>query len=176
MISGIVSSTPLSSSNCNRPSADRIATNRRSLHLREHRFTCGDRSSLQCCPAAPRCNEWRLQETPEVRMPTPEMSDTTTQGVRVGAAAFFLPDQSDPAENKYLFGYTIVIANQGDSPVQLVSRHWVIIDGNGEHEEVRGPGVVGETPRLEPGQAFKYQSFCPLPTPWGTMEGTYRMR
>jgi len=104
------------------------------------------------------------------------MSDTTTQGVRVGAAAFFLPDQSDAAENKYLFSYTIVIANQGDSPVQLVSRHWIIIDGNGEHEEVRGPGVVGETPRLEPGQAFKYQSFCPLPTPWGTMEGTYRMR
>lgn len=109
-------------------------------------------------------------------MATPEMSDTRTQGVRVGATAFFLPEQSEPEERKYLFGYTIVIANEGDSPVQLVSRHWLIIDGEGRREEVRGPGVVGETPRLEPGQAFKYQSFCPLRTPWGTMEGTYQMR
>jgi len=104
------------------------------------------------------------------------MSDTTTHGVRVGAAAFYLPEQSDPAEDKYLFGYTIVVANQGDVPVQLVSRHWIIIDAEGEREEVKGPGVVGQTPRLEPGQAFKYQSFCPLRTPWGTMEGTYQMR
>jgi ApaG protein len=108
-------------------------------------------------------------------MPTPEMSDTTTQGVRVGATAYYLPEQSDPDDNKYLFGYTIVVANQGDSPVRLVSRHWIIIDGKGQREEVRGPGVVGKTPRLEPGQAFKYQSFCPLPTAWGTMEGTYQM-
>ena len=109
-------------------------------------------------------------------MATPEMSDTVTQGVRVGAAAFYLPDQSEPDAHKHLFGYTIVIANQGDAPVQLVSRHWVIIDADGKREEVQGPGVVGQTPRLEPGQAFKYQSFCPLRTPWGTMEGTYQMR
>ena len=109
-------------------------------------------------------------------MATPEMSDTTTQGVRVGATAYYLPEQSEPDEHKFLFGYTIVIANQGDAPAQLVSRHWVIIDAEGRREEVRGPGVVGETPRLEPGQAFKYQSFCPLRTPWGTMEGTYQMR
>lgn len=109
-------------------------------------------------------------------MPTPEMSDTTTQGVRVGAAAFYLQDQSDPDERKYLFGYNIVVSNEGDAPVQLLSRHWLIIDGDGRREEVKGPGVVGQTPRLEPGQAFKYQSFCPLKTPWGTMEGTYQMR
>ena len=109
-------------------------------------------------------------------MPTPQMSDTTTDGVRVGATAFFLPEQSEPEERKFLFGYTIVIANEGSAPVQLVSRHWLIIDAEGRREEVRGPGVVGETPRLEPGQAFKYQSFCPLRTPWGTMEGTYQMR
>ena len=108
-------------------------------------------------------------------MPTPEMSDTTTNGVRVGATAYYLPEESDPDENKYLFGYTIVVANQGDAPVRLVSRHWVIIDGKGHREEVQGAGVVGKTPRLEPGQAFKYQSFCPLSTPWGTMEGTYQM-
>ena len=109
-------------------------------------------------------------------MATPEMSDTVTRGVRVGAAAFYLPDQSEPENRKHLFGYTIVIANQGDAPVQLVSRHWVIIDADGRREEVQGPGVVGQTPRLEPGQAFKYQSFCPLRTTWGTMEGTYQMR
>ena len=109
-------------------------------------------------------------------MPTPEMSDTITDGVRVAAAAFFLPEQSDPDDRKYLFGYNIVIANTDERPVQLVSRHWVIIDAHGRREEVSGPGVVGQTPRLEPGRAFKYQSFCPLKTPWGTMEGTYQMK
>jgi ApaG protein len=108
-------------------------------------------------------------------MATPEWSDTKTLGVRVGATAYFLPDQSEPTDRKYLFGYTIVIANEGDFPVQLLRRHWIIIDGVGRREEVEGPGVVGQTPRLEPGEAFKYQSFCPLKTPWGTMEGTYQM-
>jgi ApaG protein len=109
-------------------------------------------------------------------MATPEMSDTVTQGVRVGATAYFLPEESDPDDRKFLFGYTIVIRNDGDQPVQLVSRYWRIIDSNGREEEVRGPGVVGQTPRLEPGQSFKYQSFCPLKTSWGTMEGEYDMR
>jgi ApaG protein len=109
-------------------------------------------------------------------MATPEMSDEITEGIRVGAAAFFLPQESDPDEDRYAFGYTIVIANEGDSPAQLLRRHWVIIDANGQREDVRGPGVVGETPRLEPGQAFKYQSFCPIRTPWGTMEGSYTMQ
>jgi ApaG protein len=109
-------------------------------------------------------------------MATPEFSDVTTHGVRVGATAFFLPEHSDPEEDRYVFGYTVVIANNSDHPVQLLSRHWIIIDATGHREEVRGPGVVGQKPRLEPGQAFKYQSFCPLSTPWGTMEGTYQMR
>jgi len=109
-------------------------------------------------------------------MATPELSDTTTRNVRVGASAFFLPEHSDAQEDRYVFGYTIVIANNGDRPVQLLSRHWTIIDAAGHREEVRGPGVVGQKPRLEPGQAFKYQSFCPLGTPWGTMEGSYQMR
>ena len=109
-------------------------------------------------------------------MATPEMSDTTTNGVRVGAAAFFLPDESDPDGKKYTFGYNIVIKNEGDEPVQLVSRHWLIIDALGRREEVDGPGVVGQTPRLQPGQAFKYQSFARLKTPWGTMEGSYQMK
>ena len=109
-------------------------------------------------------------------MPTPELSEAVTEGVRVGATAYFLPEESDPTDRKYLFGYTIVIKNDSEQPVQLVSRYWRIIDGNGREEEVRGPGVVGQTPRLEPGQSFKYQSFCPLKTPWGTMEGEYQMR
>jgi ApaG protein len=109
-------------------------------------------------------------------MATPQFSDSVTDGVRVVAAAFYLPEQSDPDERKFLFGYNILIANQSDEPVQLLSRHWLIIDGHGRQEEVRGPGVVGQTPRLEPGEAFKYQSFCPLKTPWGTMEGEYQFR
>ncbi len=109
-------------------------------------------------------------------MATPEMSEELTQGIRVGASAFYLPQESDPDEDRYAFGYTIVISNEGDSAAQLLERHWVIIDANGKREEVRGPGVVGETPRLEPGQAFKYQSLCPLETRWGTMEGSYTMQ
>lgn len=96
--------------------------------------------------------------------------------MRINATAFFLPEESDPDDRKFLFGYTIVIQNEGDHPVQLISRYWRIIDANGKEEEVRGPGVVGQTPRLEPGESFKYQSFCPLKTPWGTMEGEYQMR
>jgi ApaG protein len=109
-------------------------------------------------------------------MSTAKMSDTTTQGIRVGATAFYIAEQSDPDNHQYVFGYNIVIANVGDKPAQLVSRHWAIIDAHGRREDVRGPGVVGQTPRLEPGQAFKYQSFCPLRTAWGTMEGEYQMR
>ena len=109
-------------------------------------------------------------------MSKPLMSDQTTQGVRVGATAFYIPDQSDPDNQQYIFGYNIVIANVGDQPAELLTRHWVIIDAHGRREDVRGDGVVGQTPRLEPGQAFKYQSFCPLKTNWGTMEGEYTMQ
>ena len=109
-------------------------------------------------------------------MSTPDFTETTTEGVRVGAAAFYLPQESDPAQHRYLFGYRVLIVNEGDSPAQLLSRHWIIIDGLGRREEVKGDGVVGQTPRLEPGQGFKYTSYCPLATDWGTMEGTYLMR
>lgn len=109
-------------------------------------------------------------------MSTPDMSDTTTHDIRVGATAYYLPDQSDADQRNYVFGYTIVVANNGRQSAQLVSRHWIIIDAYGRREDVSGPGVVGQTPRLEPGQAFKYQSFCPLRTTWGTMEGQYTLR
>lgn len=109
------------------------------------------------------------------RAPT-QMSDTTTDGVRIGAAAIYLPEVSEPKVGRYMFGYNIVILNQGEQPVQLLSRYWKIIDADGEVEEVNGEGVIGQTPIILPKQAFKYQSFCPLPTTWGTMEGKYNMR
>ena len=112
----------------------------------------------------------------EPPMTTPAMSDTTTHGIRVGATAYYLPDESDPDHDEYFFGYRIVIHNTSDLTVRLISRHWDIIDGNGELKKVDGDGVVGEQPVLGPGQAFRYTSFCPLHTSWGTMEGDYRMQ
>jgi ApaG protein len=107
-------------------------------------------------------------------MPTPALSDTTTHGIRVGATAFYLPDESIPEENRFVFGYRIVIVNESNATATLRSRHWVIIDGDGNVEEVKGEGVVGQQPRLGPGEGFKYTSYCPLTTQWGTMEGTYQ--
>lgn len=108
-------------------------------------------------------------------MPAPVMSDTTTHGFRVGATAFFLSEESDPDQQIYTFGYRIVISNEGDRHARLVSRTWDIIDGDGHHKAVEGPGVVGQTPHLPPGQAFKYTSYAVLKTTWGTMQGTYTM-
>ena len=87
----------------------------------------------------------------------------------------YLPQHSVPSEDRYVFAYTVVIANEGASTAQLMTRHWIITDGRGEVEEVRGPGVVGEQPRLAPGQEFQYTSGCVLKTPRGTMHGTYQM-
>lgn len=86
----------------------------------------------------------------------------------------FLPEQSDPDNDKYLFAYTIRIVNSGQTAAQLISRHWVITDANQHVEEVRGPGVVGEQPRLAPGEAFEYTSGCPLATSFGSMRGSYQ--
>lgn len=86
----------------------------------------------------------------------------------------FVAEQSDPAADLYLFAYTIRVENTGAVAAQLLSRHWVITDGNGKVEEVRGPGVVGEQPRLAPGESFEYTSGCPLNTPYGTMKGSYQ--
>jgi ApaG protein len=106
-------------------------------------------------------------------MTTPVLSDTTTNGIRVGATAFFIPEESSPEEKRFLFGYRIVIVNEGAAPATLRSRHWMIIDARGTVEEVKGAGVVGQQPRLTPGDGFKYTSYCPLTTEWGTMEGHY---
>ena len=103
------------------------------------------------------------------------MSDTTTRGVRIQVQPSYVPERSAPRQGQYFFAYRVRITNVGDETVQLVSRHWVIADGEGRVEHVRGPGVVGEQPVLAPGQSFEYTSFCPLPTPIGSMHGTYQM-
>ncbi len=100
-------------------------------------------------------------------------SEAITRGVRIRVRSEYIPERSDPAQGEWFFTYTVRIANESDETVQLVSRHWIITDANGHVEEVKGPGVVGETPILEPhGETFEYTSACPLTTPFGTMRGT----
>lgn len=103
------------------------------------------------------------------------MSTAVTEGIRVDVHPAFRPDRSDPALGRFLFTYTVTIRNEGSVPAQLVSRRWIITDANGEREEVIGDGVVGQQPRLSPGEEFQYTSFCILRTPHGSMHGTYRM-
>jgi len=103
------------------------------------------------------------------------MSDTTTNGIRVQVKAMYLREQSSPRENQYRFAYHISITNVGTEAAQLISRHWVITDADGDVQEVRGPGVVGEQPLLPPGGTFEYTSYCPLKTNVGTMHGSYQM-
>ena len=102
-------------------------------------------------------------------------SETTTRGIRVRVEAEYCPERSQPFKNAWFFLYTVEISNEGQEKVQLVSRHWIITDAREQTEEVRGPGVVGKQPVLNPGQAFQYTSGCPLTTPFGSMRGTYQM-
>jgi ApaG protein len=102
-------------------------------------------------------------------------SEATTHGVRVGVVSEYAPDRSHPLQQQWFFLYTITITNDSQETVQLLSRHWIITDGAGHVEEVKGPGVVGQQPVLAPGESFTYTSGCPLTTPFGTMEGTYQM-
>jgi ApaG protein len=87
----------------------------------------------------------------------------------------FIPGQSSPEDGRYVFAYRITIRNAGTLPAQLVSRHWIITDANEEVQEVRGLGVIGQQPLLQPGESFEYTSGCALATPVGTMRGTYQM-
>jgi ApaG protein len=102
-------------------------------------------------------------------------SEATTRNIRVRVQAQYDPVRSSPQQSQWFFLYTVLITNEGSDTVQLISRHWVITDGMGKVEEVRGPGVVGKQPVLAPGQSFEYTSGCPLTTPFGTMNGTYQM-
>ena len=103
------------------------------------------------------------------------MSDTTTRGIRVQVASFYDAERSAPQERYYFFAYQVRISNVGGETAQLISREWVITDGNGEVREVEGPGVVGEQPVLDPGAVHRYTSGAILKTPIGSMEGTYEM-
>lgn len=103
------------------------------------------------------------------------MSDTTTNGIRVQVTTRYLSERSSPRDSEYWFAYFIRISNVGEEVAQLISRHWVITNADGEVEEVRGEGVVGEQPVLEPGAVYDYNSFCNLKTSVGTMHGEYTM-
>lgn len=102
--------------------------------------------------------------------------EQTTRGIRVRVLPAFLADQSSPEDGRFLWSYTVTIENCGTDTVQLVSRYWLITDEAGRRQEVRGAGVVGAQPVLEPGQSFEYTSGCPLPTASGAMNGRYLMR
>jgi ApaG protein len=102
-------------------------------------------------------------------------SEALTRGVRVIVHSEYVADKSEPSRNQWFFLYTVTISNEGTETVQLLTRHWMITHGTGHIDEVRGPGVVGKQPTLRPGESFEYTSGCPLPTPFGVMEGTYLM-
>ena len=104
------------------------------------------------------------------------MSDAVTRGVRVRVAPRYHSERSDPSAGEWFFSYTVEIRNEASQRVQLLSRHWVITDAEGREQHVRGPGVVGEQPILDPGEEFEYTSFCPLGTSLGSMHGTFEMR
>ncbi len=103
------------------------------------------------------------------------MAESKKYEIGVAVATQYLADQSDPSAGRYVFAYTITISNTGTVTAQLISRHWIITDAEAAVQEVRGLGVVGQQPLLEPGQSFEYTSGCALTTPVGTMKGSYQM-
>lgn len=103
------------------------------------------------------------------------MSESDKYRIQVEAVAEFIPAQSDPERNRYVFAYHITVKNAGTIGAQLLTRHWVITDGTGTTQEVKGDGVIGEQPALSPGEQFRYTSGSVLETPVGTMHGSYQM-
>jgi ApaG protein len=103
------------------------------------------------------------------------MTSLVTHNTQVSVDCRYAPEHSDVARGMWFFLYTVVIHNQGSKTIQLLNRHWVITDANGEVEEVRGEGVVGKQPTLKPKEAIEYTSGCPLKTPFGSMHGSYEM-
>jgi ApaG protein len=101
--------------------------------------------------------------------------DSPRRMIRVEVRTAFLPEQSAPQDQRYVFSYTITIHNEGEVAARLLTRHWIITDSNGKVQEVRGSGVVGEQPHLKPGQAFRYSSGAVIETPVGAMHGSYQM-
>ena len=103
------------------------------------------------------------------------MAQTKQYDISVAAKSTYLAEQSDPQHGQYVFAYTITITNTGKIAAQLISRHWIITDSDNHVQEVRGPGVVGEQPMLQPGDSFEYTSGASLATSVGTMRGSYQM-
>ena len=103
------------------------------------------------------------------------MADSKKYEIQVTTQVEYIPEQSSEEQDRYVFAYTINIANTGSIPAQLISRHWIITDAAGSVQEVRGLGVVGEQPLLKPGESFEYTSGSAVATPVGTMKGTYQM-
>ena len=103
------------------------------------------------------------------------MYTAVTRDIQITVIPEYLPDRSDPDDDRYVWAYTIEIANLGRDTVQLIARHWIITDDSGQVETVSGLGVVGEQPVLNPGDTYRYTSGCPLATPSGLMHGHYRM-
>jgi len=103
------------------------------------------------------------------------MTNNDKHNIRVDVATRYIPEQSDPESDRYVFSYAITITNIGSIAAQLISRHWLITDADGKVQEVRGLGVVGNQPLLQPGEKFEYASGTALETPVGTMRGSYQM-
>ena len=103
------------------------------------------------------------------------MAETRKYEITVAVKSAYLADQSDPSRGQFVFAYTITITNTGAVAAQLVSRHWIITDAEHQVQELKGPGVVGQQPLLQPGESFEYTSGTSLPTAVGTMRGTYQM-
>ncbi|MFT4570010.1 MAG: ApaG protein [Hyphomicrobiaceae bacterium] len=112
---------------------------------------------------------------PSALCSSPSVANSVTDGIRVEVESFYIPEQSDPADDRYVFAYRIRISNESDDVVQLVRRHWVITDGDGSTREVDGEGVVGEQPVLDCGETHEYMSGAVLRGPVGKMTGSYEM-
>lgn len=104
-----------------------------------------------------------------------DVAEANRYDIRISVRTEYIPEQSDPAADRYVFAYTITIANAGTVAAQLISRHWIITDADEVVQEVRGLGVVGEQPLLRPGESFEYTSGTAVATPVGTMRGSYQM-
>ncbi len=127
-----------------------------------------------CMPRPATCSrfEWA---TPARRHGKIQAMESLEPKIRVDVETSYVPEQSDPAEPRYVFSYTITIRNEGHAPARLLRRHWIITDANGKVQEVRGDGVVGEQPYLKPGEGFRYSSGTVIETPVGVMQGSYQM-
>jgi ApaG protein len=109
------------------------------------------------------------------KLVTMTMDSQKEHNITVEVVTDYVEGQSEPESERYVFSYTITIRNEGGEPAQLVSRHWLITDANGNIQEVKGEGVVGEQPHLKPGEGFQYTSGAMITTPVGSMQGTYQM-